>query len=480
MSRQKRSIGQDTLLTPKPFTRVMLDDVDGGQEGLLPLSTQGKPLKIEFEPWNNTDPSPQEPESVELFWDGQPVDTKTWTAPIAPDDYYIDVPPSFLTNGRHEVHYLLTMYTGQTEPSDVRVLTVDIDPPRLNANSKLQFDTSVISIDYLIGTGDVAVATVPAYTTAAPGDVVIATWKNLAGGTSDELRTAPLTHLDYMNPIKLTFTGEFIRNMGDGEREVTYRVQDRAFNLSAESTAAQLLVAAIRPERVTPYPWVVEIGGTPQNWGALDPLRAQGGATVRIPAAAVYYQEDGVEVQFGEPGTAFAVTVPVPWQTRDVLITKEQLPPYFNKTLPVYYVVHLPDGTSKASDRLTLEINGIASSRFSPPQLGEPHTSPVFKKNIPSTGLPIIQRPWAFISTQCLISITVNGTGTDNQPKTEKVLDKRPVTSAQVTAGVPAAITKAFMESLRNGGQFTVLTQCSYDRGESWFSFTVLRPVLQA
>lgn len=277
MSRQKRSIGQDTLLTPKPFTQAMLDDVDGGQEGLLPLSTQGKPLKIEFEPWNNTDPSPQEPESVELFWDGQPVDTKTWTAPIAPDDYYIDVPPSFLTNGRHEVHYLLIMYTGQTEPSDVRVLTVDIDPPRLNANSKLQFDTSVISIDYLIGTGDVAVATVPAYTTAAPGDVVIATWKNLAGGTSDELRTAPLTHLDYMNPIKLTFTGEFIRNMGDGEREVTYRVQDRAFNLSAESTAAQLLVAAIRPVRVTPYPWVVEIGGTPQNWGALDPLRAQGG-----------------------------------------------------------------------------------------------------------------------------------------------------------------------------------------------------------
>lgn len=103
MSTQKNSIDTNKLLLrPKPFTRVMLEDVeDWKEEGLLPRSALDKPLKIEFDPWTNSNPSPQFPESVELFWNGSPLPLKEWTAPIAADDHFIEVPVDWLYEGEH-------------------------------------------------------------------------------------------------------------------------------------------------------------------------------------------------------------------------------------------------------------------------------------------------------------------------------------------------------------------------------------------
>lgn len=60
MSRSKRKRESPREL-PRPFTRVMLPDVPGGQEGLLPESTQGRALKVEFDPIPNAAPTPQDP-----------------------------------------------------------------------------------------------------------------------------------------------------------------------------------------------------------------------------------------------------------------------------------------------------------------------------------------------------------------------------------------------------------------------------------
>ena len=481
MTTTKRFIDPSTLrIRPKPFTESMLDDIDGGQEGLLPASTQGKSLRVEFAPWDNSDPRPDGPESVELFWNGEPVYIKEWTAPIAPDDHFIDVPASWLTAGRHEVDYLLKLHTGQPERSDVRILTVDYDPPELYpADSELVFETATITIDYLFQTGDTVPSRVPGYTEPAPGDVVIATWKNPATGEFDQLRTDPLTELNYTYPVRLTFSGDFVRAMDDGPREVTYRVQDRAGNISTESAPAKLLVAAIRAERFAPLPWVVEISGDPAGSGALNPEKAENGATVRIPEEAVYYSDDRVEVQFGEPGKTGSVRVPVGPQTRDVPIPKQHIAAYFKKTLPVFYVIHLPDGSTKESDHFTLSISEYPSSFFSAPQLAAPHSDPVYKKDIPTTGLPIHQRRWPFISMGCQITVTATGTDIDGGQKTETFLNNHQVTETEATAGVSATISQDFMLRLQDNLRFTVRAQVSFDNGESWFPFPELRPMLK-
>lgn len=480
MSNPKRSIEQDApRVLPKPFTRAMLEDVEGGQEGLLPVSTQGQSLKVEFDRWENTAPTPQNPEELVLQWDGVPVGTKTWTAPIASDDYYIEVDAANLTHGPHEVDYLLTLRNQFTEPSHIRLLTVDTEPPLLNANSALGFDTDTIDIDYLIAHGDVVKGRVPLSPTQSPGDVVTVTWTHLGDGSYGELTSEPLTHLDYMQSIIISFTGDFIRLLGDGQWSVTYRIQDRALNPSVVSDPVELWVAAIRAPRHAPHPWLVEIEDEPSDWGELDPLKTLRGGTLRIPAEAVYYKDDQVDILFGAPGTPGAVSLPVAPDSRDVAIDKVHIAAFLGKTLPVSYLITLADGSTHPSDPLTLVIRPIARAMFTPPQLAAPHSDPAYKSNIPAAGLPVLQRIWPYISSRCLITIIVTGTGTDNQQKTEIILPSRAVSLLETTEGVAATVSQAFMRSLKSDMRFTVLTQVSFDDGDSWFDFTELRPMLR-
>ncbi|MFU2326195.1 hypothetical protein [Pseudomonas sp. NFX98] len=478
MSRQKNSSEQHTFRDrPKPFTQVMLEEVDGGQEGLLPLSVQGKPLKIEFERWTNTDPSPEYPETVELFWNGSTLE-KTWTAPIAEDDHFIEVPADWLFDGVHHVHYLLTLHTGQTEPSAVRVLTVDTEPAELDAESKLQFDTDTIDQKYLDEHENVVRVEVPLHSPRTVGDVVVATWENPLNGAIEEYRTEPLTKYNYQYPIYLEFDKDLILKSGDGKRQVSYRVEDRAGTVSAESVPAELLVAVIRAPRYLPNPWVIEIGGLPSDWGSLKPENTLRGATVSIPEEAIYYDDDRLEVQFGEPGVIGSITVPVVAGAREVSIPKESIAAYLNSSLSVTYLVHLQDGTTEPSRPLTLAIDAYPASRLPGAQLVAPHSDPVYKSLI-TAGLPLFQRKWAYISTQCLITITVTGTGTDGQPKSATIVNAQPVTNAQVTEGVLATVPLAFMYSLKDDARFRVQTQVSFNNGRSWFPFTLLNPMLR-
>ncbi|MHC8320126.1 hypothetical protein ACYZT4_05425 [Pseudomonas sp. GB2N2] len=474
-----RSRAPDThRIRPKPFTLVMLPDVEGGQPGLLPKSTQGNPLKIEFDPWGDSDPTPEDPENVVLWWNGVPEFIKEWTAPIATGDYFIDVDPEYLTPGTHKVSYVLTLRNQQKEPSEDLELTVDVEPPQLNADSALKFDTDLIDFDYLNAHGDVVEGKVPLSPKQAPGDVAIGYWENPDDGSYMEARSEPLTHLNYTAPITLTFTGDDIRLVGDGQRQVTYQIQDRALNLSAFSDPALLQVAAIRAPHYAPFPWLEELPGDPSNWGQLDPTKTLRGATGLIPDEAVYYDEDRLTLLFGEPGTPGAVRLPVVPGSRNVQIAKETIASFLGKTLSVSYDITLPDDSTHPSDPLTLVVQPIPQGNFRAPQLSPPHSDPTYKSAITAAGLPVLQAIWPYISTQCLITITVTGTGTDNQAKTETILAPRAVTLPETTAGVAAAVSQAFMRNLKSGTRYIVLTKVSFDNGGKWFEFNELRPMI--
>jgi hypothetical protein len=469
-----------------PRVEELLANIPGGQPNLLPEAATHDDLKVWFELWAHSEPQLGE-ESVELFLDDQPVDRRTWNAPIEASDRYVTLPKTLLrdNDGPHRLRYTATVYNGGTDNSAELLITLDTTAPALAANNELIFPFSVrppesITAAYLANNGDRVEAELPIYRPAAPGDVVVAYWKNPANNTSHEFRSAPLTSNNYEDPVVLAFTGDFLRDtVGDGKREVTYQVEDRAGNSSLESVPQELEVAVIRPPRFAPRPWVAEIeAGTPSEWGELNAENARNGATVLIPSEAVYYDDDRVEVQFGDPGTTNSITVPVPSGAREVLIPKEYIAAYFNKELPVYYTIYLPDDSTRESGHLTLAIKSLSNFILAP-QLVSPYSDPVYKSQIPSTGLPLFQRKWSFISTRCLITMTVSGRGTDGASKNLAILEEHPISNSQVNDGVNATAARDFMLALEDNTRFIVKTKVSFDGGQTWFNSTELRPELR-
>lgn len=276
------------------------------------------------------------------------------------------------------------------------------------------------------------------------------------------------------------FDEALIRAMGDGTRTISYSVFDRAGNESALSENVSFVVSVLRAPHFVPIPWIVEAEGEPSEYADLDPRRTVRGATAKIPDEAVYYDDDIVELQFGDPGTVGSIRIPVPWGEKEITIPPANIAAMFDTSVPVYYELTLPDTSTKKSVELTVQISTFPRTQFPIPQLESPFTDPVSKAAIPNGGLPVHQRPWAYISDQCLVTITVSGRTTQGQTVSEIVLDQHLVEAAQVSSGVHVKLPKSFMTSLAINQQFTVETKASFDEGQRWTRFDELKPNLLA
>lgn len=308
---------------PEPSNKFILDDIDGGQKGLLQSRALGKDLKVEFAMWPISNPAPGEPEKVELYWNDSPVDSKSWTAPVPETDLFITVPVSYLQDGEHKIRYTVWLYTGQSVHSRELTLTIDSKEPVLNlVDNKLILPPQVIEFgvtaEYLATHGDKLQTTVPTYATQAPGDVVTGKWSDPLDGTSQEFRAEPLTSANYTQPVVLPFPGDLIRTVGEGLRHATYQVEDRAGNPSLWSTFHPV-EAALKP---LPLPAPLPAPKIPQaDDGRIDRLDA-GQLRVEIPQFDNALPEDRVVVTLGttvlDPHylgsqPVFPVPVNVPW-----------------------------------------------------------------------------------------------------------------------------------------------------------------------
>lgn len=473
-----------------PTVVGVLPNIPGGEDNLLPKDAWLQPLRIEFELWSDPAPREENVDTVELIWDNDldnPVDVRQYAGPIDPENppqLWLQVPVAELDEGAHRLHYRLHPWNGGNARTSPMVnVTIDKTPVDLAFANTPLIDPIIIdtglSEEYLLEHNGVVTVTIPTYLEPAPGDRIVAIWTNEDSGQFREVPRT-LTRDDYEDvPLQLAFDEQLIRDMGDGERSISYRVFDRAGNESRLSESVSFTVAVLRAPHFVPYPWIVEAEGNPSQYGDLDPMQAQRGATARIPAEAVYYDDDVVHMQFGEPGTAGAVAVPVPWGVKEVPIPAASVAAMFDKSVPVYYQVVLADDTIKESEYLTLRVQSIPSHRFPVPQLEAPFTDPVSKASIPSTGLPVHQRKWTFISELCLITVEVSGLGAGG-PVSRVVLDRHQVEPAQVEDGVHVKLPRDFMLTLNDDAPFTVQTQVSFDDGERWVNFSTLRPTLKA
>ncbi|WP_434656368.1 hypothetical protein J3P96_07640 [Pseudomonas sp. R3-56] len=465
------------LLAPR--VEELLEDIPGGQINLLPEASTHADLKVCFELWENSDPRLGE-ESVELFLDGDPVNSRHWSgAPIEVSDRWVMLPGTQLrgNDGRHQLHYKVTIaLNGESDESAPLTMTLDTSAPELAFINPPIIDPIIVedglSEQYLIDNHGIVAVNVPTYPEPAPGDRIVAAWKNEGNGQQREV-SRTLTEDDYEETqFQLEFDEALIRDMGDGPRSISYRVFDRAGNESPESDPVSFLVAVLRAPHYVPYPWIAEAEGSPSQCAQLEPRKALNGATAQIPEDAVYYHDDVVSMQFGEPGTTGAVSVPVPWGQKAVKIPAANIAAMFNKDVPMYYGVKLADGTVKDSETLTVQVE--AFNQFPPPQLELPFTTPVSKAAIPDGGLPVHQKKWLFISEACLVTVKVSGVG-----KSLTVLDKHRVVAAEVNNGVKVKLPRDFMLSLPIGNPFIVETRVSFDDGGKWLVFDTLRPMLR-
>lgn len=459
-----------------PIVEDALDNIDGGEENLLPIAATQAPLRVEFEMWNISNPTPQTPEHLKLFWGGVQVSEKSWTAPVPPDDLYLMVAPGFMSEGVHSLHYEVTVYNGVTWPSEPFTLTVDKTAPLLDPiDERLVFPASVVqdgvTAYYLESHGDQLQAQVPDYDELKPGDVVTWYWDQ-SPFSYEKVDARTLISDDIGEPLFITFEGQMIRDRGDGPRYSYYQVTDRAGNRSRDARPVTIEARATPVPRDLPWPDIQEAVGTGERV-TLEPEKAAQGAMVTVADTAVVYPDEVIWMQWGEPGQlgAYRTATPVVANTRRYAIPKEYVAPHVGKELPVSYEVVGPAQNFPSLIR-KLRVNQLSTSRLPRVQCQGLSGGSLSLASIPANGAVLTQAAWILIATSQRVRIKVTAVATAGQPIELVVLDNHAVTSSELASGIGSTgnvrISKAFMTQVRIGSVFAVNVYVSFDEGRTW------------
>lgn len=453
-----------SIAGPLPAVPQVLADVPGGQSNLLPVSALAQPLRVEVLPWPNSDPE-QGQETLRLFWNDAEIEVRSWTSPIPPEDLVFEVPVRFLREGRPVLRYEVTVFNGQSASSAPLTLTIDLTAPALaTPDSRLLFDSQVIAngvtVEYLENNGDQAVATLPDYDLPTVGDRIRYYWDRQQGA-QDLVEERILTSADLGKPMQLVFSGDLIRQRGDGERYIHYRITDRAGNVSVASQALNLIVKAIPAPRLLSRPDLPKAFGTAETV-VLDLNSLRGALEARIPQNAGVGSQEAVEMQWGEPASLGAATIKGTPGTLAFTVPYECLAAHSGKTIPLYY---------KASDdESTRRLVKVLAYRpdAPPPQVLEADSDTLSLAKVGSAA-QIVQEAWALISTDQRVKVRVLGpAGAEHT-----VAAAYPVTKAEIDAGLlggggTLTIPKAFLQSQALGSRLLVQVSVSLDAGGSW------------
>lgn len=484
------SINQLDPTMTAPWTRPEpLPNKPGGESNLLHRSAwvdPANPLRVEFKAWYEFPPPPG-CEQVDVFLgdnESNIIASRTWTLPMSPGDYYVEIPADRLPHGEQRISFIMTNYLGVPARSFPYTVTVDKQEPVLNASSHLTFPPAVSPPDkltarYLEQNGDEVKAGLPAYTTPRPWDRITWYW----GSTPGSLEQGGVIELDDQNhsaPVTITVPGDLIRSRGDGLRYVWYEVHDRAGNPSLRSDFVELDVAATPIPRVLPHVTIKELSTTAPS-GILDPLKAMNGVTVTIPSEAVIYEGEGVFVLWGEKGTpgSYRTNTPILPGSRDYHIPSEKVRYHINRTLVVGYEViepgvvdpHTSNPFNLKVERLTgtpaVQCDKVTGGRLS-------------VASVPDGGVAkFTLGRWSHMGTEQFVTIVVRGLSTSNQQLDIPVVTELSVPAAGQTIDV-GQITKANLQRFKLNNQLEVRVRVSFDGKLTWQVFTSLTPTLVA
>lgn len=423
---------ETTAFLPPPRIGALLPDIEGGPINLLPYSATLAPLRVEFELWPDSHPTPDDPETLTLFWDDERIDSQTWTAPIAETDLFMLIPASrLLTEGEHTLRYSVVFYNGNSADSSALSINIDTSPPQLPEDSGLIFAGEVmargVTDAYLQAHGDQLQASVPAYLGIEPGDVLTWYWSATIGGP-ERVGTRVLAPADIGSPLTIEFPGDSIRAAGDGVRYARYTVQDRAGTAVQRALPMPLQVDATPVAPNFPAPYLKETGSSGST-STLDPSRALNGATLVIKPEATLEPEDSVTVFWAEPGEygAYSTCVPVSSGSREYAIPTFNVSARLASQLKLFYKV-TRRGTTYSSAYHTLTVE--APKHLPNPQCDKITGSYLSLGNVGEGRATFTLGSWQHRNTSQFIRLYVEGKRKDGK--------KDPVMVAEA-ASVPSS-----------------------------------------
>lgn len=468
---------------PPPIVASLLpDDLQWDERGLLPAKDAWQLLPIEIPSWTHN-PLPALSTTLRLYWTTgvttQLVEQREWLSDlypqIPPDELKFEVPASLLAPGSHQLWYDLTTPNGGFYESDRQTITIDVSPPIFGANQgALIFDTVTIDEQYLMGHGDQALAQVPAYSGFKPGDVITWYWNrdpfNVALIDVVDARTL---YCSDTQPLSVAFTGDMIRDRGDGERYAFYQLADRAGNITGYSQSVRLTVSVQAPPRYLPSPTVAKAVGSGTS-SILNPFEARAGATVVIPQDAVLDPGDVLSVQWAAPGVegAFLATVADVTGKR-FTIPENYIAQHMGKHIPVYYLVDTTPAQKSVEHDLTVAV--MDSSRWRTIQCTRPQgVGTRLSLGAVDTFATFQLDRWTFMAPGQRVTITLSGSG-----QSQVVLNDYPLVPNDVSEGAVAVnVQKTVLQGFTVNQALNVLVKVSFDGGASTVNFPSLNLTL--
>ncbi|MFO3724591.1 hypothetical protein [Pseudomonas sp. HLMP] len=481
----------ESLLLLKPvIVPDLLEDIPGGEPNLLPVRAVRRPLLVSVPKWLISDPSEEEPETLELQWDDQFLDSRCWTVPVREEDLDFEVPVEKLVEGRHSLTYRVTLGNEGTEASEPLTLYIDKTAPALGGQrgrleiveDAEQIERDGLTARYLERHQDRLRTRVPDYETPMPGDIITWYW-GASADDSERVDSRTLNVDDIAQPLFIDFQGQMIRERQDGQRYAYYEIEDRAGNLSAQARSLEMGVNA------QPIPRDLGWVEIPQATGAGPDLTLSMNAfveplLVEIPETARLFPDETVTVTWGDPGDYgyFSTAEPQPGTERHFLIPVKSLLAYSRQTVVVGY--HVFDGV----DTFPSAARNLAVSPLSE------HLPQVQLQGADGNGFSLGPAPalvpvrlgiWSWMAAGQQVRITITGvlqSGGDAQPY--PVLEAHVVTPGEVSQGIgmndSVTVPKTYLAQLRRNHTFTLHVGVSFDAGKTWVDFPTYSPMLKA
>lgn len=465
-------------LLPAPTTLpAPLDNVQGGENNLLHRSAWSdplNPLRVEFAPWENSQPTVRDPERIIVFLGSVKIAEKEWQAPISLDDHFVTVSADQLMMGEHSLTYTVIVWSGTAQDSLPLTVTIDKEAPLLNPSSALIFPPEVLPPNKLtapyLEDEDLLRADIPGYTTARPWDRITWFW----GTSPGDLNSGGVIELNdknYDQPLILTISGDLIRTRGDGWRYASYQIQDRAGNASQYAVSVELDVAATPVPRNLPWPGVEKAVGVGEEQ-ILDPAQAEAGAVVVVPSEAVIYPGEQVRVQWGVPGSIgeHEAGEPITPGSSRYHISMRSIAAHLGKTLPVSYKVTDKAGVDWPSDIRKLRIPTMTSG-YPTIQCDGLTGGNLSYDRVDPLGTKLTLIRWKLMTSDQWIMVNVSGVGATGSA-TFTAVQKRQVTDQEVIGGIGfinlVRVPKTFLNTLRRNEKFRVNVYISFDGGTTW------------
>jgi len=420
---------------------------------------------------------------VELYWDGVMVLKERMPPGFDDDDLVFPLAGLPLDHGTHHLHYRVHLGNGSVNDGAPTAVNVDRLAPELGVPPpSLQFPDEVLSgltDDYLQAHGDQVQAVVPAYSGQAPGDSIEWYWDTQpsAGNSAGSLRVAQL-----VPAMTLTFTGEMVRERGDGTRFVYYRITDYAGNAS-QSAVISLPVRATPVPRVLPVLQAVGATGS----GARQTLRASQvttGLTLDVPATAVIKPGETAVLVFGTPGQVGGTCLPIEGAGTQVNVGAQAVAPHLDRTVAVHYEVTDTAGKVHPSEVLTLALIESSGLNFPNVQCELVDGSQLSLRRVPDTGAPVTLAAWRMMTTDQRLMVRVEGVGTSGAALDEPIveLEGRPITAAEVGNGVghdgSLVIPRALLLRLQRNTPFYVRGYLSFDGSDQWPAMSTFKDLV--